>query len=117
MKILHTSDIHLQNFEDERWFCLEKVLEISNNSNIDVLAIAGDLFDKNIDAEDLRPKLREIFSGNGFKIIILPGNHDKRAFKSGLFFGDDVTLLNDFSNPFQYKDVKFWGLPYEKLKS
>jgi DNA repair exonuclease SbcCD nuclease subunit len=116
VKILHTSDIHLQNFEDERWFSLEKILEVANKYKVDVVAIAGDLFDKNVNAEDLRPKLREKFSGNEFKIIILPGNHDKRAFKSGLFFGGNVVLLNDFSNSFHYKNVRFWGLPYEKLK-
>jgi len=76
MKILHTADIHLKEYEDERWKALEKLIEIGKKEKVEIFAISGDLFNKDIDAENLRPKIRELFSYNGFQIILIPGNHD-----------------------------------------
>lgn len=59
MKILHTADIHLRERHDERWKALQKIIEIGKREKIDVLAISGDLFDKGIDAEKLRPHIRD----------------------------------------------------------
>lgn len=39
MKILHTSDIHLKEFEDERWNTLVKLLKIGKEKSIDIFAI------------------------------------------------------------------------------
>lgn len=115
MKILHTSDIHLKEFEDERWDTLVKLLEIGKEENIEIFAISGDLFDKEYIAEDLRPNIRKIFSNNDFNILILPGNHDSEAYKSGLYYGDDVNIINDLTNPFEYSNVRVWGIPYEPI--
>ncbi|UCC96085.1 MAG: metallophosphoesterase, partial [Candidatus Omnitrophota bacterium] len=78
--------------------------------------ISGDLFDKDIDAETLRPKIREIFSGTGFKIILLPGNHDSEAYKSGMYFGEDAFILTNLNVPFEYSTVRIWGLPFEPIE-
>ncbi|MHC1636382.1 MAG: metallophosphoesterase [Candidatus Methanospirareceae archaeon] len=64
---------------------------------MELFVISGDLFDKGIDAEILRPKIREIFSNNGFKIILIPGNHDSEAYKSGMYFGEDTIVLTDLA--------------------
>lgn len=117
MKILHTSDIHLRQFNDERWKTLENLLEIGKIQNVHLLIISGDLFDKSVNAEDLRPRLRELLSNNNFKILILPGNHDKKAFRSGLFFGEDVFVFDDLRNPFEIDELSIWGFPYQKLNS
>jgi len=90
MKILHTADIHLRGYQDEKWKTLQKIVDIGKREKIDVLAISGDLFDKGIDAERLRPNIREIFSKTGFKILIIPGNHDEDSFESGLYYGEDA---------------------------
>ena len=115
MKILHTSDVHLKEFKDERWDTLVKLLEIGTKEHIEIFAISGDLFDKEYIADELRPNLRNIFSNNGFNILILPGNHDSDAYKSGLYYGEDVIILNDLFNPFEYKNISIWGLPYEPI--
>ena len=115
MKILHTSDLHLKEFKDERWDTLVELLEIGTKENIEIFAISGDLFDKEYIAEELRPNLRNIFSNNGFNILILPGNHDSEAYKSGLYYGEDVTVLNELLNPFEYKNISIWGIPYESI--
>jgi len=115
MKILHTSDLHLREYEDERWKTLLKLLEIGKLNNIEILAISGDLFDNNIIAEELRPKLRGVFSHNKFKIVIIPGNHDKDSYKSGKYFGDDVVIIEDLNTPFEYENLRIWGMPFELI--
>jgi len=114
MKILHTADVHLREYGDERWEALQKLIEIGKEKKIEIFVISGDLFDKNIDAENLRPKIREIFSNNGFKIVLISGNHDKDSYKSGMYFGDDTIILGD--SPFEYNDVRIVGMPFEVME-
>lgn len=116
MKILHTADIHLREYEDERWKALQRLIEIGKAEKIEIFVISGDLFDKGIDAETLRPKIREIFSYTGFKIILIPGNHDNESYKSGLYFGEDTIILTDLDKPFEYNDIMIWGLPFKPIE-
>lgn len=116
MKILHTADIHLREYDDERWRTLEKLIEIGKKEKIEIFVISGDLFDKGIDAENLRHKIRDIFSNTGFKITIIPGNHDKDSYKGGKYFGEDANILSDLNKPFEYKGVRIWGLPFEPIE-
>ncbi|MBN2225295.1 MAG: metallophosphoesterase [Deltaproteobacteria bacterium] len=111
MKILHTADLHLKALGDERWEALTAVVEIGRKHKIDALVIAGDLFDRGIDAERLRTAVRPIFSGTGFPVLILPGNHDRESFRPGDFFGENTVILGDA--PFILGDVSFCALPFE----
>ncbi|HQG79195.1 MAG TPA: DNA repair exonuclease [bacterium] len=115
MKILHTADIHLKKYEDERWQTLEKLIETGKKEKIDCFIISGDLFDQGADAERLRPRIREIFTDNGFKIILIPGNHDVDSFQEGSYFGEDIIIIKDFLDPYIYGDVVFWGMPFEPV--
>ncbi|TES90811.1 MAG: DNA repair exonuclease [Candidatus Cloacimonadota bacterium] len=114
MKILHTADIHLQEYGDERWRALESLIEIGKKEKVDIFIIAGDLFNKGVSAENLRGKIRTLFSNTGFKIYILPGNHDKDSYKPGLFFGADVKILEE--EPSDIQDIRIIGLPFEEIK-
>ena len=116
MKILHTADIHLREYNDDRWKTLQKLIEIGKQEKVESFVISGDLFDKGIDAEILRPKIREIFSNTGFKIILVPGNHDSESYKSGMYFGEDAFILTNLNEPFEYKDLRIWGLPFEPIE-
>jgi len=117
MKILHTADIHLIKYGDDRWETLQKLIEISKKENVEIFVISGDLFNKDIDAETLKPKIREIFSDTGLKkIILIPGNHDSESYKSGMYFGGDVSILTNLHEPFEYEDVSIWGLPFEPIE-
>ena len=116
MKILHTADIHLREYDDDRWKTLQKLIEIGKQEEVEIFVISGDLFDKVIDAEILRPKIREIFSNTGFKIILVPGNHDSESYKTGMYFGEDAFILTNLNEPFEYKDLKIWGLPFEPIE-
>jgi len=116
MRILHTADIHLREYEDDRWKTLKKLIEIGQEKEVEIFIVSGDLFDKGIDSETLRPRIREIFSNNGFKIILIPGNHDRESYKSGMYFGEDTIILRDLNEPFEYKDLMIWGLPFEPIE-
>jgi len=116
MRILHTADVHLREYKDDRWKTLQKLIEIGKKERVEVFVISGDLFDKGIDAETLRPKIRKIFSNSGFKIILIPGNHDSESFKSGMYFGEDTIILTHLNEPFEYKEVRIWGLPFEPIE-
>ncbi len=117
MKVLHTSDIHLREYQDARWNALVEILRIGKEQNINFLAISGDLFDKDVHSEKLRPKLRQIFSDNDFKILIIPGNHDKDSFESGVYLGEDVVLFNDLKTPYITNNLVIWGFPFEYLEA
>lgn len=115
MKLLHTADIHLREYGDERWKALQKLIDIGKKEKIGCFIISGDLFDSGIDAETLRPQIRGTFSNNGFKIFIIPGNHDSKSYGSGLYFGDDTVILNDPS-PVEYENIRIVGLPFELIE-
>jgi len=116
MKILHTADIHLREYEDDRWKTLQKLIEMGKKKKVDIFVISGDLFDKDTNAENLRIKIRSMFSSNGFKIVIIPGNHDCNSYKSGMYFGGDTAILSDLSTPFEFKDIRIWGMPFETIE-
>ena len=54
---------------------------------MDLLTLAGDIFDTVEDADALRPVLRSKFSNLDFEIIAIPGNHDIDAYSGNLNFG------------------------------
>ena len=114
MKILHTADIHLKSFGDERWTALETIIEIAKRERIDILTVSGDLFDAETDTENLRPKIQDVFSNNGFKIVLIPGNHDCTVCQ-GMYFGSDATILTDLAKPFEQENVRIWGFPFEEI--
>ncbi|MDY6826125.1 MAG: DNA repair exonuclease [Bacillota bacterium] len=116
MKLLHTADLHLSEQAPERWAALCELVKTAKREKVQVLVIAGDLFDQNVDAEMLRSRLRDIFGGGSFMTVIIPGNHDSRAYRSGLFFGKGVQIITDWREPVRLDGVDLWGLPYEPLE-
>jgi len=114
--VLHSGDIHIREKNDERWKAFEKIIELCTTHKVDVLVIAGDLFDKGVDGETLRPEIRKLFENSTFKTLILPGNHDYEVFQSGHYWGNNVEVINDYKKPYSIENVDFWGLPYEDLK-
>ncbi|MGB5867949.1 MAG: exonuclease SbcCD subunit D C-terminal domain-containing protein [Arcobacteraceae bacterium] len=89
MKILHTSDWHLgQNFmgksrQKEHEAFLSWLLETIQKENIDVLIVAGDIFDTgnppNYALELYYNFLKKLFIIDNLYVIITAGNHDSIA--------------------------------------
>ncbi len=114
MKILHTADLHLKEDEKDRWDALSEILKLGEKEKVDAVIFSGDFFDARIESEKIRPKLGEIFSENNFDIILLPGNHDQKAFREGLFFGGDAKVINSFDAPVSYPNLDIWGIPFHE---
>ncbi|MFO8007859.1 MAG: metallophosphoesterase [Candidatus Brocadiia bacterium] len=115
MKILHTADVHLQQEGDERWDALEQVVALGRAQEVGLLAISGDLFDAEVDAEALRPALRALLGGHDFPVLLLPGNHDQHAYRPGFYFGENVHVLTE-AEPVSVGQVMLVGLPYRDLR-
>ncbi len=86
LKILHTADWHLgkrlDNFSriEEQREVLEEICEIAERENVDLVLLAGDLFDAfnpPIEAVDLFYKTLKRLAKNGERpVIAIAGNHD-----------------------------------------
>lgn len=112
-KIIHTSDLHLSEDKPETLDALNIILELATMHKVDLVTIAGDIFNTAEDAEGLRPLLRSKFSNLDFEIIAIPGNHDLDAYAGNLNFGSDLTLVID--KPYQVlrrKNVSIVAVPY-----
>jgi DNA repair protein SbcD/Mre11 len=115
VKILHTADLHLTETATERWSALDELVKTARSHQADALVIAGDLFDRNIEAENMRSQLRMALGGADFQTVILPGNHDHAAYRSGLYYGNNVTVINSWEEPVCLGEVVIWGLPYSRI--
>jgi DNA repair exonuclease SbcCD nuclease subunit len=114
MRIIHTSDLHLKNVNDERWAALETVLDVSSIQKVDCLVICGDLFDDKYSAETIRVQLRKVFESVPFDIVIIPGNHDYESINADYDWGNKTHILNTYLTPLHVGNCFFWCLPYEK---
>ncbi|MFB6174383.1 MAG: exonuclease SbcCD subunit D [Candidatus Nanohalobium sp.] len=113
MKIVHTADVHLSPGKPERLEALKQVLDICRNEEADLLLITGDLFDGNIDVDDLKTDLRPLFSDNNFHTLVIPGNHDKSAFRQEEHFGDSIEVIQE--RPYgrkSFDDINIIAVPY-----
>jgi len=113
MRILHTADLHLRAAGDERWEALAAVLDQAESLDVDLVVISGDMFDKNVEAQRLKPALREVFAARPIPVVILPGNHDEKGLRAGDFFHERVTVLADRTRPIDFEDVRIVGIPFE----
>ncbi len=115
MKILHTADLHLTEEGSERWDAFAELVNLGRQYQVSALVIAGDLFDQDVAAENMRNKIRAVIGSSEFQTIILPGNHDHKAYRSGLYFGENVSVINTWQEPVCLGKLAVWGLPYERL--
>jgi DNA repair protein SbcD/Mre11 len=116
LKILHTADLHLNTTNPERWEALNQLITLAVREQVDLFLVAGDLFDREIEAETLRIRLRAALGQKDLTTVILPGNHDYQAYRSGLYFGDNVYVINSWSESLDFGNTSIWGLPYEKIE-
>ena len=87
VKILHTSDVHLESdtfgrseegkaYRRRIQVAFQKVVDKVFEENVDLFLIAGDLFDSNrVPEEGIEFALREI-ARVPCPVVLIPGNHD-----------------------------------------
>jgi exonuclease SbcD len=86
MKVLHTADWHLGKKLDhfsrleEQQRVMNEICEIADSQNVDVVIVAGDLFDTfnpPVEAVDLLYKTLKRLTNNGKRpVVAIAGNHD-----------------------------------------
>ncbi|MDR2817581.1 MAG: exonuclease SbcCD subunit D [Oscillospiraceae bacterium] len=131
MKILHTSDWHIGRnlagfslIEDQR-YVLGQLKDYVKKQNIDVLIVAGDVYDRGIPTTEsirlLDDVLFEMISETSAKVLIIAGNHDNAA---RLAFGNRLYQNNPYiAGEFdvnlpkitlcdEYGEVNFFFLPH-----
>ncbi|WP_286345117.1 exonuclease SbcCD subunit D [Frondihabitans sucicola] len=129
MRILHTSDWHLGRtlhgvdlLEHQRAF-LDHLVEVVREREVDVVLVAGDVYDRAIPAVPTVRLLSEALGrlSEAATVVVTPGNHDsavRLGFGAGLM-RDGVHLLASveaLDEPVVVSDgdgpVAFYGLPY-----
>lgn len=127
MRLLHLSDIHagktlggVSRNEDVA-YALEQVLNFCKETSVDLLLIAGDVFDKaNPDNEAKEIIFNFFLKLNELKIhtVVISGNHDSYEFMKSL--KNLLRVINVFVYPkpdlensvFNFGDLKVACLPY-----
>ena len=132
MKILHLGDLHIgKTFESksllaEQEDALRQVLEVIQNKDIDVMIIAGDIYDRSVPSEE-SIRLYNAFIGLALKneklnILVISGNHDssvRLGQMSSLLSQMRYHVVTEFTNPLkkitlndEYGEVDFYFMPY-----
>ena len=75
-RILHTSDLHLESLDNRSCHSLEALVSLANQANVDLVIVAGDLFDHNRVDDSLVSFVAEQLQRLPVYVVILPGNHD-----------------------------------------
>ena len=116
MKILHTADWHLGKRLDrfsrleEQVLVMNEIVEIADEQKVDMVLIAGDLFDNfnpSVEATELLYKTLKQLSLNGKRpVIAISGNHDSPNFIDApnplarecgiILIGHQNAKINDF---------------------
>ena len=128
MKILHTSDWHLGMLtngvdisEDQRYF-ISQIREIVKDEGIDVVVIAGDVFDRaNVSGDAIKlydDAVTGLCSGDGAKTVVIAGNHDgaeRLAQCSQLLADTGLYIAGALTRPVmkaEFKDADIYMLPW-----
>ncbi|MBQ7045581.1 MAG: metallophosphoesterase [Clostridia bacterium] len=121
LKLLHCADLHLGSkisflghnadvLQSEQLLCFERIIGLCNTREIDLLIIAGDLFDSPDVSDALLLRVRELLlSLKNTVVAICAGNHDPLSYGASaierLGCGERVVILNK-QNPVVQLDGK-----------
>ena len=124
MRLLHTSDLHIGRrmngyslIEDQKHI-LEEILQIAKDKKVDVLLIAGDVYDRHIPSEEavtLFDGFITALANEGIPAMVTSGNHDSAervGFGSHLM--DAMQVFVSPSNEYIYAATQ-WHTIYSHL--
>jgi len=126
MRILHTSDWHIgRTFHGNQMLdalrgVLDELVRQVRAHDIDVVVVAGDVFDSSMPAADCYGLLTDVLKGirdAGARVVVTSGNHDSAArlgFQAPLL-AERIHVLTDpraIGTPVTIEGVHFYGIPY-----
>ena len=124
LKLLHTSDIHLDNRigtgeeTSAAQYGMSRVVDTAIASDVDMFLLAGDLFDHNRVKAPCLDFVLEQLARVPCPVVMITGNHDCMADYSIYHqfdptdAGDHITFLNDEAGEtrrFEELDLTIWG--------
>ena len=115
--LAHSSDLHIgggRAVDEGHPLCT--VICAAKDASVDVLLLAGDVFDHNRVPIDTLDRVARLMDDSGLRIVVLPGNHDcitpESVYRRG-GIGDvpgvDVIGLNDERIDLQDLELEIWG--------
>ncbi len=133
MKIMHLGDLHIGKslgdfdlYEDQKYI-LEQILNLIKEKSVDVLLIAGDVYDKAIPGEksvQLLDYFLKRLVETGIKTYMISGNHDsdeRLNFGSSLFESSNIyinskfnKILKKYSLYDEFGELNIYLLPFVK---
>ena len=130
MRFLHMSDIHLgkllfqQNLLEIQIDLLNQIIDYLVDNDIDVLIMAGDIYDRSVPSNEAIEALNDFLSSlilkHHKKVLMIAGNHDsatRLSFASGLLKQEGLYIeafVQDEMKPVVIDGVNFYLLPFFK---
>lgn len=131
VKILHCADIHIGAAESflstsearrfERLITFEKIIDIAEENSVQLIAIAGDLFDYNgVESNLVEPVFEKIASVPEIKVIFAAGNHDPLTSDSPFktrTLPENLYVLGTEDDSLVFEDLKLrvYGKSFENV--
>lgn len=130
MRFLHISDIHLgkllfqQNLLEIQIDLLNQIIDYLVDNDIDVLIMAGDIYDRSVPSNEAIEALNDFLSSlilkHHKKVLMIAGNHDsatRLSFASGLLKQEGLYIeafVQDEMKSVVIDGVNFYLLPFFK---
>lgn len=130
MRFLHISDIHLgkllfqQNLLEIQIDLLNQIINYLVDNDIDVLIMAGDIYDRSVPSNEAIEALNDFLSllilKHHKKVLMIAGNHDsatRLSFASGLLKQEGLYIeafVQEEMKPVVIDRVNFYLLPFFK---
>lgn len=130
MRFLHISDIHLgkllfqQNLLEIQIDLLNQIIDYLVDNDIDVLIMAGDIYDRSVPSNEAIEALNDFLSSlilkHHKKVLMIAGNHDsatRLSFASGLLKQEGLYIeafVQEEMKPVVIDGVNFYLLPFFK---
>lgn len=125
-RVLHTSDMHLALLDDKACRSLEALVDLAIANKVDLVVVAGDLFDHNRVSDDLVSFVVGQFKRLPVDVAILPGNHDCLV-PDSVYYRDELwrgaTNIHIFWSPdgeimnLPHLGVSLWGKSIDSYAS
>ncbi|MDY3006423.1 exonuclease subunit SbcD [Anaerococcus sp. AGMB00486] len=133
MRILHLSDLHIgkmignYSLLEEQKYGLDQILDIVKRENVDLIIIAGDIFDTSIPKNEAMKVYDDFINSLVFKfkkkVIAIAGNHDsgkrleisKSFFEKSNYFVYGDSFFNKISFEDSFGTINFYPIPFISL--
>ena len=118
LRLLHASDLHIGNdiYPEDALWGFEAALARGQEMGVDVILIAGDLFDSFRVPDATVGRVLKDLGAVGRPVVVLPGNHDV-VLTNGQWSGwlpGNVTILKEAEGELVFLpdlDLTVWGRP------